>query len=150
VAGSGLYRHIGDDGLLIYVGITKNFLRRQGEHVFRAPWAAAIHHIEFYPMPWEEAQREELRQIREFKPPWNLPRRNNGGRSKHKGATVHTPYWHSLICDFCQKTYSSSRSHSMYCSKSCKVKMHMFQRGKYRSAKTIRRVQERLHGGMVD
>ena len=68
---SGLYRHYNAAGQLLYVGVTKNFLRRQGEHIQAASWRAEIHHVEFYPMPIEEARLLEMHVIAAERPKYN-------------------------------------------------------------------------------
>ncbi len=78
---SGIYRFIGDEGVLLYVGkavslrrrLTSYFRPLPPEPTKREELLRAIRRFEFMPLPSElEALLRESRAIRELRPPWNV------------------------------------------------------------------------------
>jgi hypothetical protein len=114
-SGIYVYRCWTVKGECIYVGKTKQVLRRLGAHAM-LPWWRGVHYVDVAVMSaWPEADAEEIRQIRHWRPVNNSDHNRTFARKSTKPKPTHCPKDHEYTPE---NTISNARG-SQVC-RTCK------------------------------
>jgi hypothetical protein len=106
----------------IYVGKTRHALRRLGSHALIA-WWRDVHHVDIATVAdWAQADAEEIRQIRHWRPVNNSAYNRTYARKSNMPQPTHCPHGHeytpqntiynangSKVCRECKKTWARAR-----------------------------------------
>jgi hypothetical protein len=119
----GLYWHVGEGRRILYIGSTKNFLTRQGQHsgVGDTYWGPKIVSVRFEPMPYADALRMEIAAIKRFQPPYNTvhnpAKRNQSPRNRLPQISRELG---TRQCLYCSREFLAKRHDHVYCALSCR------------------------------
>lgn len=94
---TALYRMWGNDGQLLYVGISKSALVRLGQHLTEKSWAVDIVNVTIETFPTrEQAAAAEVAAIKDEKPLHNLTHNNNARENKSVQTQVFASFTYSI------------------------------------------------------
>ena len=84
---TAIYRHYDKDGVLLYVGLSRNPIKRLGQHRVHSLWFYSISRMEIeWAKTREDAAEKEYRAVRREKPLFNTV--YNRPNSKRRGETM--------------------------------------------------------------